>query len=86
MAAMREAFAATATDLLEADDRVAIVLADISVSLLARAILINPLRAVNVGNCQAHHGGGRSRVRHGGVPPPHGFAVAVHGRRRGDQT
>ena len=49
MAAMREAFAATATDLLEADERVAIVLADISETLLARAIRHDPLRAVNVG-------------------------------------
>jgi transketolase len=49
MAGMREAFAATATDLLETDDRVAIVVADISVTLLARAIRHDPLRAVNVG-------------------------------------
>ena len=49
MAAMREAFAATAADLLEADDRVAIVLADISEVLLRRAIRHDPLRAVNVG-------------------------------------
>jgi transketolase len=49
MVAMREAFAAAATDLLEADERVAIVLADISASLLGRAIRHAPLRAVNVG-------------------------------------
>ena len=49
MAAMREAFAATATDLLETDDRVAIVLADISETLLTRAIRHDPLRVVNVG-------------------------------------
>ena len=49
MAAMREAFAAAATDLLETDERVAIVLADISETLLRRAIRLDPLRAVNVG-------------------------------------
>jgi transketolase len=49
MAAMREAFAAAAIDLLEGDERVAIVLADISETLLRRAIRHDPLRAVNVG-------------------------------------
>ena len=49
MRAMRETFASTATDLLERDERVAIVLADISEALFARAIRHDPLRAVNVG-------------------------------------
>ena len=49
MVAMREAFADTATDLLERDDRVAIVLADISETLLARAMRHDPRRAINVG-------------------------------------
>jgi transketolase len=49
MVAMRETFAATATALLESDDRVAIVLADISESLFRRALAHDPLRAINVG-------------------------------------
>jgi transketolase len=49
MLAMRETFTQTASDLLEADERVAVVLADISESLFSRAIAHGPLRAVNVG-------------------------------------
>src|SRR5829696_3707488 len=46
---MREAFAATATDLLEADERAVIVLAEISVDFFADAIRKHPNRVVNVG-------------------------------------
>jgi transketolase len=49
MAAMRETFAATASDLFERDERVAIVLADISETLLRQAIHHDPTRAINVG-------------------------------------
>jgi len=49
MRAMREAFAETANDLVEADDRVAIVLADISRTMFARAVRHAPLRVINVG-------------------------------------
>lgn len=49
MLAMREAFADTAGDLLETDERVAIVLADISETLFARAMRDHPLRTINVG-------------------------------------
>jgi transketolase len=46
---MRDAFAATATDLLVEDPRVAIVLAEISVQLFREARRHDPRRVVNVG-------------------------------------
>jgi transketolase len=46
---MRETFAATATELLVADERVAIVLAEISVQLFGEARRHDPLRVLNVG-------------------------------------
>ncbi len=47
--AMRERFAATATELLEEDPLVAVVLADISVSMFADAARRHPDRVLNVG-------------------------------------
>lgn len=49
MTAMREAFAAAATALLDEDEDVAVVLADISVRHLAPAAARHPARVVNVG-------------------------------------
>jgi transketolase len=46
---MRERFASTATDLLDADERAAIVLAEISVGMFDRAFEEHPDRVVNVG-------------------------------------
>ena len=46
---MREAFAATATELFLEDERVAIVLAEISTQLFEEARRHDPLRAVNIG-------------------------------------
>ena len=47
--AMRERFAATASELLDEDRSVAVVLADISVSMFAEAAARHPHRVVNVG-------------------------------------
>ena len=47
--AMRERFAATACELLDQDRSVAVVLADISVSMFAEAAARHPDRVVNVG-------------------------------------
>lgn len=47
--AMRERFAATASELLDEDRSVAVVLADISVSMFAEAAARHPDRVVNVG-------------------------------------
>lgn len=47
--AMRERFAATASELLDQDRSVAVVLADISVSMFAEAAARHPDRVVNVG-------------------------------------
>ena len=47
--AMRERFAATASQLLDQDRSVAVVLADISVSMFAEAAARHPDRVVNVG-------------------------------------
>ncbi len=85
MAAMREAFAATATDLLETDDRVAIVLADISVSLLTRAIQHDPLRAVNVGISEQTMVGVAAGFAMVGFHPIAHSLLAVHGRRPYEQ-
>jgi transketolase len=49
MMSMRSQLAATATDLLESDERVAIVLAEISTELFESAVRHDPRRAVNVG-------------------------------------
>jgi transketolase len=46
---MRERFATVAGDLLDTDERVALVLADIGVANLARVAVRHPLRVVNVG-------------------------------------
>lgn len=46
---MREAFAATATDLFLEDERVAIVLAEISTQFFDEARRHDPMRAVNIG-------------------------------------
>lgn len=46
---MREQFAATAAALLEEDERVALLLADISVALFRDTLKAHPSRAVNVG-------------------------------------
>ena len=46
---MRERFAATASELLDEDRSVAVVLADISVSMFAEAAALHPDRVVNVG-------------------------------------
>ena len=45
MRAMRAAFAATVSELLDADDRVALVLAEISVDYFSRAIAARTRRA-----------------------------------------
>ena len=49
MATMRETFTAEASDLLDANDRLAVVLADISVGLFRTAARRHPLRVINVG-------------------------------------
>ena len=49
VSSMRERFAATATALIEDDDRAAVVLADISVDFFERAMREHPARVVNVG-------------------------------------
>jgi transketolase len=49
METMRECFVATATELLDDDPRVAVVLADISASLFAPAAARHPNRVINVG-------------------------------------
>lgn len=49
MAAMRETFANTVTDLMDDDPRVAVVLADISRDLFADAAARYPLRVINLG-------------------------------------
>jgi transketolase len=49
METMRERFVATATELLDDDPRVAVVLADISASLFAPAAARHPDRVINVG-------------------------------------
>jgi transketolase len=49
MAAMRETFASTVTDLMDDDPRVAVVLADISRDLFADAAARHPLRVINLG-------------------------------------
>ena len=46
---MRERFAATTTELLDADPRLAVILADIGEALLAPAAARHPARVVNVG-------------------------------------
>ena len=46
---MRQAFAMTVSDLVEHDDRVAVVLADISTSYFERAVAAHPDRVVNIG-------------------------------------
>ncbi len=46
---MRQAFGATVSDLVHVDERVAVVLADISTSYFERAIGANPDRVINVG-------------------------------------
>jgi transketolase len=49
VSSMRERFAATATDLLDEDERAAIVLAEISADSFARAMAAHADRVVNVG-------------------------------------
>jgi len=49
VSAMRERFASTATELLDRDERAAIVLAEISVGMFDRAMADHPARVVNVG-------------------------------------
>jgi transketolase len=49
METMRERFVATATELLDSDPRIAIVLADITASQFAPAAARNPDRVINVG-------------------------------------
>jgi len=46
---MRQAFGATVSDLADRDDRVAVVLADISTSYFERAVAAHPERVVNIG-------------------------------------
>ena len=46
---MRQAFGATVSDLVDRDDRVAVVLADISTSYFERAVAGHPERVVNIG-------------------------------------
>jgi len=46
---MRQAFGATVSDLVDRDDRVAVVLADISTSYFERATAAHPERVVNIG-------------------------------------
>jgi transketolase len=46
---MRQAFGATVSDLIDQDDRVAVVLAEISTSYFERAIAAHPDRVINVG-------------------------------------
>jgi transketolase len=46
---MRRAFGATVSDLIDQDDRVAVVLAEISTSYFERAIAAHPDRVINVG-------------------------------------
>ena len=46
---MRQAFGATVSDLVEHDDRVAVVLADISTSYFEHAVAAHPDRIVNIG-------------------------------------
>ena len=49
MREMRAAFGATATDLVDNDDRVAVVLAEISTDYFADALRRHPTRVVNIG-------------------------------------
>ncbi|HEV8089171.1 MAG TPA: transketolase [Actinomycetota bacterium] len=46
---MRQAFGSTVSDLVDLDDRVAVVLAEISTSYFERAIAAHPDRVINVG-------------------------------------
>ncbi len=46
---MRQAFGVTVSDLVDRDDRVAVVLADISTSYFERAVTAHPDRVVNIG-------------------------------------
>src|SRR5215467_5308702 len=46
---MRQAFGATVSDLVDQDDRVAVVLAEISTSYFERAITAHPDRVINIG-------------------------------------
>jgi len=49
MREMRAAFGATTADLVENDDRVAVVLAEISTDYFADALRRHPARVVNIG-------------------------------------
>jgi transketolase len=49
MREMRSAFGATAADLVENDDRVAVVLAEISTDYFADPLRRHPARVVNIG-------------------------------------
>src|SRR5262245_66665649 len=78
---MRQQMAATITDLMGRDERVAVVLADISTDLLAGAFVRYPRRAINVGIMeQTMIGVAAGLALEGFIPVAHSIAPFVGGR------